>query len=530
MGTDPNRIWVTACSASELKERGKMIVKHAGKQILLWQTEDRIFACNNRCPHEGYPLAEGTMSQGCVLTCNWHNWKFDLASGETLLGNDTLRLYAVKFEDGVIMIDVTDPPAEEIRQKALAGLVGALDANDYEWIARELARYQMAGGDLMETLTHAFVWAQDRFERGATHAQGAAADWLTILDGLSGHSPADRLIPVLEIAGYLAFDAKQDGGCYPFAPGAASAFRPQDLEDAIEREDVDTAIRQLRAGLADMGGDGVRASLERAALRHYQGFGHSTIFVQKSYELLSRLGPAANEAILLPLVRELCMARREDLIPEFRVYHRVLAEWGAVNAGLPTPEAFRGQGVDACLRLISGGGTAHHDLYGTVLYAAADAMLHFDAAYRHYIDKPKLEAIDWLDFTHAITFLNAARHICTRQPSLWPQALLQAGCFLGRNVHYTDWGQDVSAWAVSDPEALFTGILEGLLDHGEPIYIFPAHVVKLTMAVREEVAFDPSAPFVPVLLAALNRFVHEPMKRKHMRRVAKQAVEFAKLA
>ncbi|MEO2091127.1 MAG: Rieske (2Fe-2S) protein, partial [Gemmataceae bacterium] len=39
-----------------------------------------IRAISNRCPHEGYPLHQGVLKQ-CVLTCNWHNWKFDLRDG-----------------------------------------------------------------------------------------------------------------------------------------------------------------------------------------------------------------------------------------------------------------------------------------------------------------------------------------------------------------------------------------------------------------------------------------------------------------
>ena len=37
---------------------------------------DDVWACDNRCPHEGYPLVEGNLTDGCILTCNWHNWKF----------------------------------------------------------------------------------------------------------------------------------------------------------------------------------------------------------------------------------------------------------------------------------------------------------------------------------------------------------------------------------------------------------------------------------------------------------------------
>ena len=63
-------------SLAELAEKGKAVVRHDGRQILLVHGADGIFACVNRCPHEGYPLSEGTLTDGCVLTCNWHNWKF----------------------------------------------------------------------------------------------------------------------------------------------------------------------------------------------------------------------------------------------------------------------------------------------------------------------------------------------------------------------------------------------------------------------------------------------------------------------
>ena len=42
-------------------------------------------------------------------------------------------------------------------------------------------------------------------------------------------------------------------------------------------------------------------------------------------------------------------------------------------------------------------------------------MLHYDARYREYTDKPVQQNVDWLDFTHALTHLISARQICSRQ-------------------------------------------------------------------------------------------------------------------
>jgi nitrite reductase/ring-hydroxylating ferredoxin subunit len=526
MASLPQGEWTAAMPAAELAERTKAVVKLAGKQILLWQSDGTIYACNNRCPHEGYPLAEGVLNDGCVLTCNWHNWKFDLATGETLVGGDRLRLYPVRTVDGTVYLELTDPPAEAVRGQALDGLREAFGEHDYERMARELVRFEAAAGDPLEALGHAFVWAQDRFEFGTTHAQAAAPDWLALRHRLSRRRAADRLVPILEIVGHLSWDARAQLGPYPFAVGRAKAFDAAALEGAIEREDEDMAVRLLRAGLADLGAEAVRPPLERAALRHYQNFGHAPIYLEKSYDLLAELGPASAESLLAPLVRSLCTGAREDLIPEFRAYAPTLEAWDGEGTDVPDPNAFRRAGVARSLRLIARAGGRLDDLYDAVMFAAADAMLHYDPRYREQIDKPVQQNIDWLDFTHAVTHLNSARKICARQPDLWPNALLQTGCFLGRNAAFVDWDRDVSTWAVADPAAFLDGIFDRLLDHGEPLYIYPAHTLKTATAVREEIARRPGAPWVPVLLAALNRFVHEPPKRKHMRRTARQAIRF----
>ncbi len=101
--------WIDVAAASELATTGKLVVRHEGRQILLIETKAGIFACVNRCPHEGYPLREGTLSsdsESCVLTCHWHNWKFDLVSGETLVGGDKLRRFPVRRKDARIEIDI----------------------------------------------------------------------------------------------------------------------------------------------------------------------------------------------------------------------------------------------------------------------------------------------------------------------------------------------------------------------------------------------------------------------------------------
>ena len=160
----------TGMTEADLRQRGRKVVRRAGKQILLIAAEGRVFAVANRCPHEGYPLSEGTLGPNCLLTCNWHNWKFDLASGEALVGRDPVRRYPVELRDGEIFLDLSDPPAEAQRERALKGLDAALSDNDLARMARELARLERAGFEASEALVHAIAATSDRLEEGMTHA------------------------------------------------------------------------------------------------------------------------------------------------------------------------------------------------------------------------------------------------------------------------------------------------------------------------------------------------------------------------
>ena len=56
---------------------GPVVFHQSPSQIVLYRVDDQVFAIDNRCPHEGYPLAEGTLDEQCQLTCNWHMpyWK-----------------------------------------------------------------------------------------------------------------------------------------------------------------------------------------------------------------------------------------------------------------------------------------------------------------------------------------------------------------------------------------------------------------------------------------------------------------------
>ncbi|MEE9208926.1 MAG: Rieske 2Fe-2S domain-containing protein, partial [Kiloniellales bacterium] len=439
--SEPDRAGEVAVADIEtLRERGAMVVKQGGKQIALFHTDKGIYACNNRCPHEGFPLSEGTLSHDCLLTCNWHNWKFDLESGETLVGGDRLRRYPVRLAEGKVWLDVSDPPAEERAAAALTSLRQSFRRHEYDRMAREIARLRKAERDPLDAVRQAIVWTHDRFEFGTTHAVAAAADWLSLRTWKAGDDPVKNLATVTEIVGHLAWDSLREPE-YPF-PEASVPYEPGALMAAIEAEDEAAAIGQLRGALASgQGFAELEAPLAVAALAHYADFGHSAIYVYKTGQLIARLGQEVEEPLLLALVRSLVYAFSEDLIPEFRDYGRVLADWPkdpAVGEMAPRSEDFIGLSTRAALERCLDFTADREALYRALLGAAAWNLLHFDRRIEARNDRPVQDNVGWLSFTHAITFANAVRNLCRRHPQLWPRALLQMACFLGRNTPYVD--------------------------------------------------------------------------------------------
>jgi nitrite reductase/ring-hydroxylating ferredoxin subunit len=514
----------TGLKRSELGNHGRKLVRCGGKQVLLIAEQDRLFAIANRCPHEGYPLSEGTLGLGCVLTCNWHNWKFDLASGEALVGRDPVRTYEVAERGGEIFIDVSDPPADTRRARTLSGIAAAVSDNDRPRMAREVARLERAGFDTREALAHGFRLCNGRLEGGMTHAHAAAADWLALAS--SATTATERLAALLEPLGHIAWDT-QGADDFPY-PEAVAEWNETGFVAAVEAEDETAAIARVRGALMQkLPYASLRAAIGEAALAHYAGFGHCAIYTLKAGQLIERLGDEIAEPVLLALTRMLVRARREERLPELRGYARALADWDGAGHAAARMEDFTRLSIDGALRrTLSSSGRPMRELFDALIGAAAFNLLHFDTAFERASDNAIADNVGWLDFTHALTFANACRHICEERPDLWPRAALQLALFVGRNRKYVRAGEEEARWRVDDRRTFLGDATTALYDHGIPEPIVACHRLKVVLAVEDELAAAPDAPWANAICAAVNRYLHTPMKRHHGLRLAAQALDF----
>jgi nitrite reductase/ring-hydroxylating ferredoxin subunit len=522
--------WFDVLSAAELAAKRQAVVRHDGRPILVVQGERGVFACVNRCPHEGYPLSEGVLTDGCVLTCNWHNWKFDLASGETLVGGDRLARFPVRVADGRVWLDVAPPDPTARRGAILRGLVKALDDGDQQRLVRESARLLRIGANPLDGVRDAVSWVHDRLEFGTSHAIAGAPDWIQQFD--RADTDDDRkLVALGEVLGHIADDARLSRRAAFPPPPDRDAVRWDEaaFRAAIECEDEKAATGQLRAALiANLSPRDLLPTLVTAALSHYADFGHSLIYAVKSVELADRLGAASYEPLLLMLARSFIFATREDLLPEFRDYRPRLAAWGtqtAADAPALDPAILRGCAPRRAMAVVAEWGAVHRPqtIMPVLVEAAAWTMLHVDAAALSRTDAKLADSVGWLDFSHALTFADAGLVATHVQPDLWPPLLLQMACFIGRNAGYVDPSLDVARYAVDDPRRFVADETEAVFDHGRDRFIISVHLLKTLQAGARLMAAMPAQ--TPTIAAALNRFLHAPMKGRHALRTARQMRE-----
>jgi 3-phenylpropionate/trans-cinnamate dioxygenase ferredoxin component len=70
-------------TAKDLLPGSACAVEVAGRTIGMFNVEGTIYAIDNVCTHEGAPLSEGVVNDGCVV-CPWHAAEFDLSTGQAL--------------------------------------------------------------------------------------------------------------------------------------------------------------------------------------------------------------------------------------------------------------------------------------------------------------------------------------------------------------------------------------------------------------------------------------------------------------
>jgi len=73
--------------------------------VAVYRHGGQLFAIDSACTHEDGPLGESEVEEGGIITCPYHDWRFELSTGACLTDPERpVGCYAVKEVDGFIWI------------------------------------------------------------------------------------------------------------------------------------------------------------------------------------------------------------------------------------------------------------------------------------------------------------------------------------------------------------------------------------------------------------------------------------------
>ena len=421
----PNKEFAFAGSLEELKATGRLVVRGGHRPILVIYERGRVFALDNRCPHMGFPLEQGSVDDG-ILTCHWHYARFDLESGCTFdLWADDVPICPVEVSNGDVWVKTTfghaDPAAHWHRRLAdgLAHDIGLVIGKAvYGQLSADVPR-----SDIVRQV--ALFGTQNRDGWGVG---------LTILTALA------NLLPVLpEEEAYLALFhgarrvAADCDGEAPRRDRAPLGSRPDPAalkrwlrrwtnvrhREAAER----TLLTAIASGLspAALADALLAAETERA----FADTGHSLDFINKAFECLDLIGWEHAAAVLPTVVGQTVAARGAEESTAWRQPIDLVALCNEAAGQLP--ELFAaGSGthgwsdqaalarellgddpagiVDALRAAIRAGATPV-DLGRSLAYGAALRVARFGNANEH---------ADWDTAHHVFTYANAIHQMLKR--------------------------------------------------------------------------------------------------------------------
>src|SRR5215210_391672 len=413
-----------AASLAELNEAGRMVVHLEGHTICLLTADGEVYAVDNRCPHMGFPLHRGSVSDG-ILTCHWHHARFDLCTGGTFdEWADDLRRFPVEVDGDDVYVDLT-PPADPLahqRQRLHDGL--------RRNIPLVLAKSAIALADRDPSGADVF---RSGLEFGVLRRGGGWFRGLTTLTCLMNLVPRlerdERAAALYHGLADVAEDSAMEAPRFPLDPLPGADLEPERLgrwfRGFIEVRDADGAERALVSAVSVGASQEQLADMLFAAAtdhRYLEG-GHTLDFVNKALEALDTAGWERAESVLASLPAQLAFSERMEESNTWRNPVDLVALLEDAFERLPATrrEGWSGrqelidvvlngepqQILDALLAALEDG-ASEVELASAVTFAAATRIARFPTSN---------EFGDWDTALHTFTFANAVEQGLRRSPS-----------------------------------------------------------------------------------------------------------------
>ncbi len=79
---EDERGWLQVCAISEIEDTRAKIFTVGKERVAIFKHEGKLSAVHNVCKHQGGPLGEGKIIDGCI-TCPWHGYQYLPHNGQS---------------------------------------------------------------------------------------------------------------------------------------------------------------------------------------------------------------------------------------------------------------------------------------------------------------------------------------------------------------------------------------------------------------------------------------------------------------
>ena len=247
--------WIEAGSVSDFKETDRKTVKNA----VIFYSDGNYYACENRCPHMGYPMNKGTVRDG-VVSCAWHNWQFDMESGGCYRGAcDDLQTYATKVEDGKVYFQLEEP-YDHFAMHA-ARLVEGMRASDEFLQAKAISLMEKSGGASEDVVMVAVEQAYRHSQINHRNVQ-AVYEFQAICDAMvlsEEFGERDKIGVLLQ---GIRTAAGSSGDRMAVTALPEDHMKEQKLKDLLMRYSIDSSALGIERLLINADGQGMMKDIE----------------------------------------------------------------------------------------------------------------------------------------------------------------------------------------------------------------------------------------------------------------------------
>ena len=317
----PNLSYHKLCAA-ETFEQGEGKPFHVnGTHLAVFQYGDKYYAVDNRCPHMGYPMSEGSIRDG-VLICHWHHWEFDLKSGGCFLAfGDDLKAFPVELrDDGNLYVGLASGEKEAAQRRVIdrgkRALERGLKDRSSFFIAKAVTALNDAGASPQEIIQQGLYYgankSSDGWSSGVTILTLAANLWDEVDD--KDHN-------LFLVHGLTQISNRTTGSSRPYRAPFPRTDDEHDLTTLkrwfryfVDKRHAGAAERILLT-LRDRGYDKpVIADFVYTAATdfYFTGDGHALDFANKMFEALDYVEWEGAHEMLRPLVVDLVSRTRHE--------------------------------------------------------------------------------------------------------------------------------------------------------------------------------------------------------------------------